>query len=826
MPLGDATKTFNVEVVFGVENSQFMQGMQRIGQGMVQAGRTLTQNITLPIVALGTAAVTSAVKFNTAMADVSTLIPGQVERLGELKTAAQEMAIEYGKATTEMADGTYDVISAFGDSDAMFSQLDINTRLSIAGFSSLSEAVDFTSAVTKGYGDTSAEMMELVANLGLETVRLGQTTFPELASSIGSVTGTAEAMGVTVEELLASYATLTGVTGSTSEVSTQLKGVLNALMKPASSMTAAIDGLGFAGSEAMVRELGLVGAMRELIDTTDGSNEAIAKLFPNIEALPAVFALSSGSVDVFDAKLADMSDGADTLGAAFEAATEGVNEAGHSWNQLKARGEVFLQMLGDAMLPLLSDLMENYIAPLAEKLTGWAETFRDMDPAMQQTILTVIAIIAALGPLLMLLGQIVLIAPALGTAVSVMFGPWGLLIAAVIAGIALLVQNWDTIRPHLQPIINWFLRLWGEVKDWFIEQIPKMAEVWESVLKFFTVFWEKYGGALQIAWSLIWTAIKIAAEVVWNAIKLAWEVFWTLLKGTFDFWTAVLQGDWEGAWEAIKETAITIWDSIKDFIGDSLMSIWNNLLGFFDDVKEGWKNFYNELVGQSIIPDGNLMIEENFRATFDNISTNQKAFVTEFNNRMRELYGPEWIDVDPFGMGTTPDTTTGDEGTVDTVKETTTDYEKALGNLESTLINSARKLGQSIATGDIAKTLQNIFGMLGNSIGKLIEASISTSIGGGGIFGDIVGAFGGGLIGAGISLIGGLFGGSKGPKFTEQEPGWINVGNWKDFWEFGFTLPGTYVMSGRAGANQNIGPHGWVLDATREGQRLGYHYDQ
>ena len=51
------------------------------------------------------------------------------------------------------------------------------------------------------------------------------TTFPELAASIGRVVPVAAKMNVAQEELFAGFATLTGVTGSAAEVSTQLAGI-------------------------------------------------------------------------------------------------------------------------------------------------------------------------------------------------------------------------------------------------------------------------------------------------------------------------------------------------------------------------------------------------------------------------------------------------------------------------------------------------------------------------------------------------------------------------------------------------------------------------
>ena len=170
--------------------------IEQFGKRVQKVGANLTKSITLPLIAMGTAAVNASLKMNTAMANVATLIPGATERVIELKKEVQDLSVEFGKATTEMTEGLYEVISAFGDTEETMARLEANAKLAVAGFSSISEAVNFTSAVTKGYGDISAEAISKASDLGLLTVRLGKTSFPELAGSIGRLTGNAKALGV------------------------------------------------------------------------------------------------------------------------------------------------------------------------------------------------------------------------------------------------------------------------------------------------------------------------------------------------------------------------------------------------------------------------------------------------------------------------------------------------------------------------------------------------------------------------------------------------------------------------------------------------------
>ncbi|NLI41850.1 MAG: phage tail tape measure protein, partial [Caldisericales bacterium] len=214
----------NLFVRIGADISELQKKMSEAGSTIEQSGQkmrslglSLTASVTAPIVGIGVAAFKASTDFNEAMANVASLIPGQKDRIDDLKGSVQDMAIEFGKSTQDLAGGLYQVISAFGDSAESVKILEINTQAAAAGISSIEEAVALTSAITKAYGDTSADAVQKVSDLALQTVVLGQTTFPELANAMGRVTPIAEALGVTQEELFGSMATLTGVTGSTAE---------------------------------------------------------------------------------------------------------------------------------------------------------------------------------------------------------------------------------------------------------------------------------------------------------------------------------------------------------------------------------------------------------------------------------------------------------------------------------------------------------------------------------------------------------------------------------------------------------------------------------
>ena len=164
--------------------------------------------------------------------------------------------------------------------------------------------------MTKGYNDTSGEAFQKASDLAFETVKLGQTSFPELASSIGKVIPLASALGVEQEELFGSFAALTGVTGSTAEVSTQMKAVMSGLMQPTQQMTDALNALGYANADAALESLGFNGLLQSLKSTMGDDVQATAKLFSSVEAQTAILALAGAqSEDLTNKTATDLTTG-------------------------------------------------------------------------------------------------------------------------------------------------------------------------------------------------------------------------------------------------------------------------------------------------------------------------------------------------------------------------------------------------------------------------------------------------------------------------------------------------------------------------------------
>jgi hypothetical protein len=74
---------------------------------------------------------------------------------------------------------------------------------------------------------------------------------------------------------------------------------------------------------------------------------------------------------------------------------------------------------------------------------------------------------------------------ALRVALALVGGPWGLLIAAIVAGVMLIVTNWRTIRPAIQPVLDWFVTAFVNVKNFFLGLPAFFVGLWNVVVNVF-----------------------------------------------------------------------------------------------------------------------------------------------------------------------------------------------------------------------------------------------------------------------------------------------------------------------------------------------------
>lgn len=481
------------------------EAVQRsFGTKMKGAGKAMTAGVTLPLVGLGVAATKAAGDFSKGMANIATLIPGNTERVKELGDGIKDLGPTVGKSSSDLTDGLYQVISAFGDSAESMSLLETNARAATAGLATTEEAINLTSAVTKGFGDTSAEAVQKASDLALMTVRLGQTTFPELASSVGQVIPIAQNLNVSQEELFGTMATFTGVTGNASEVSTQMRSALQSLMKPTASASKVLSEAGYESGAAAIKALGFKGALGLMTDAAQATGEPLGKYIGRVEGQTVALGLAGAQSDVYNEKLTQMGSAAGTTDEAFKEVSEGVGKQAFQWEQFKVQLQTVLVSLGEGLLPALGSLMEAS-KPLIDIIKQVADAFAAAPGPVQTIIVGIGAFIAIAGPLMWAIGGITGAVTALNLAF--LANPITWIILAVVALVAAVVYAWNNF-------------------EWFRDAVLA-----------------------------VWEAIKVAAEVVWNAIYAVIEF---VVKAVVTYVTAY--------WTVLSTVVGAIWDGIRAYV--------------------------------------------------------------------------------------------------------------------------------------------------------------------------------------------------------------------------------------------------------------------
>ncbi len=226
------------------------------------------------------------------------------------------------KPVEDLADGLYQVVSAFGQNGDNLDVLQTAAKAATAGVATTSQSLSLLSSVTKGYGDTSAEAVKSASDLAFMTVRLGETDFPQLASSMGSVVPIAASLGVKQEELFAAFATLTGANGSASEVATQYRGVLQALLAPSAELNKLLEAQGVESGKALIQQRGVAGALEMIASAAEQSGQPLTDYIGSIEGISAATALTGNLADQYVQKLGTLQESAGATQQAFEDQTD------------------------------------------------------------------------------------------------------------------------------------------------------------------------------------------------------------------------------------------------------------------------------------------------------------------------------------------------------------------------------------------------------------------------------------------------------------------------------------------------------------------------
>lgn len=425
------------------------EDVQELGGKIETVGKKVSVASAASAAALG-ASVKLASDYTDAVAKVGTVADLQSVPLEKLRDDMLQLSTETGRGAGEIADATYQAISASVDTADAVSFVGTSVGLAKAGFLETADAVDVLTTIINAYGLEASDAARL-SDILIQTQNDGKTTVNELSQSMGQVIPLASAYGVNIENLAASYAQLTKNGVATAQAGTYLKSMLNELGDSGSDVGEILKSkTGKSFGQLMNDGMSLGDVLGILNDSVNGDSEALAGLWSSSEAGTGALSILSSGVGAFNDELGNMQDSTGNVADALETLSTPSAKAQESLNAVKNAGIE----LGSAALEAIAPLLEQ----LAETVKSLTERFSNLSPATQTVIVAVMAILAALGPVIIIIGQLITavgtimtVAPAVATAlgavkiaIAAIGGPVTIVIAVITALVLKLIHAYNT----------------------------------------------------------------------------------------------------------------------------------------------------------------------------------------------------------------------------------------------------------------------------------------------------------------------------------------------------------------------------------------------
>ncbi|MHA1302198.1 MAG: phage tail tape measure protein [Candidatus Heimdallarchaeaceae archaeon] len=638
--------------------------LQGWGQNLTSIGGKLSMGLTLPILGAGTAAYKMSGDLDTVLRQVNVMLGGTEEDLAEMRDNILKMSSETGKSAVELGQSLFGVVSAGHRGADMYKILETTARGAVGGNADL---IATTGALTKAmdiFRLKGVEGSQRAMDTFFGIVDTGLLTFEEMAIAFPRATASAAGLGISIEESGAALGVLTKVSGSTEEAATALNGVFMQLIKPSEDMQTLYEEWGVKnGPQAIERFGGLKGVLDKVLEATGGNVDELAKLFPNVRAIRAALPLVTTNAEDF--------------ASAIETVTNSTGKTNKAFDEMsKSKGvalQKMIQTLKNALIKL-GDTIGPYITPLIEKIGQkigeFVSWFQSLDPRWQKIILGIVAALAAVGPVLMVIGTAMIFLNAVMAASPVTWIVLGIVaaLAALIAIGILVWKNWDKIKQFFinlwDKVKNAFKTAWEWIKNMFLNYTPYglIIQHWDKIKQFFVDLWDKvkqifinvwegikniffnytpYGLVIshweeivswfQDMWARVKEAFVVAGEAIWN-----WMLDWIPgLNIIVENWDLIVEA-FRAGWDKIKDFFVTIGTAVKDFFVNQFnimrnvaVTIWTAISNFFKKVWNGIYEFFKSKIDA---------IRNYFKVRFEAMKQIAVSIWTAVSNFFRQVW--------------------------------------------------------------------------------------------------------------------------------------------------------------------------------------------
>ena len=474
-----------------------MRKMKQFGKNTKALGRNLTRSLTMPLAALGGLAVKTAADFEFSMAKVAAVSGFAANEMKALEAQAKQLGGSTSKSASEVAGLQLELAKLGKSSKEIENMTEDILSLGIAFDKDLGETAAVVGQTLNQFGMDASETGRVADNMA---VLFGSSSLDleKYSTAMSTVGLTANTLGISLEDTGSALGILVdaGVDASTA----------------GTSLTKAFTKLVQSGVPANEVLNHLTSGNLSVADSFEFFGDRAGKIIPALQGAGEEIAALT------EKQLAG-------AGAAKTARKVLENTAKGGFDALKSAVEAAGISIGTALMPTVKKLT-GFFTTLASKLAS-------VDSGMQTQLVTILAVIAGIGPLLMIL-------PAIVSGFTLLISPIGLVVAAIVGLAIATIKYADVVAPYITDIINYFITLYNE---------SDAVRMLVGYVK----------AAFVQNFKNIFTVIGLVVGRVKDLAKAFMQIF--------------TEGDFSGALETMKQSMLREFEGLKGIVVDTANAI-------------------------------------------------------------------------------------------------------------------------------------------------------------------------------------------------------------------------------------------------------------
>lgn len=596
--------------------------VEAFGDSVTSAGKAVMP-ASMAVAGLGAAAVKTAADFDSSMNKVAAVSGATGDDLDALRDKAREMGAKTKFSASEAADAMNYMAMAGWKTEDMLEGIEGIMNLAAASGEDLATTSDIVTDALTAFGlsaQDSGHFADILAaassNANTNVSMMGETFkyCAPIAGALGfSAEDTAEAIGLMANA---------GIKGS--QAGTALRTIMN-------NLTGDIKLSGSALGEVTIATTNADGSMRDLSDILADCRGAFGQLSESEQAAAAEALVGKNAMSGFLALMNAGEGDIEKLSTAI-ANCDGTAEHMAETMQDNLAGQLtILKSQLEELAISFGEMLMPAIRAIVSKIQAFVDKLNHMSEGQRKAILTIGLMVAALGPLLVIIGTViskvgvamqgfVKLASGvkkLGVAVKAGTGVFGKLgaalggisapVIAVVAIIAVLIAAFKHLLDTNEEFRNAITAIWEGI-------VSKIQAFCQGIVDRLNALGFDFGSivdVLKALWDGFCQFLAPIFEAAFNVVSTVLGTVLDVITGLLDVFIGLFTGNWSQMWEGVKEVFSGIWegitslfenflnmirnlaDTVLGWFGTSWEEVWTSVKTFFENIWNGITTFFS-----------------------------------------------------------------------------------------------------------------------------------------------------------------------------------------------------------------------------------------